>query len=59
MKADSRFKDMPIIALSSRATEADFERGRKVGFADYVAKDDRDSLIDVLRSTIASSGASR
>jgi two-component system chemotaxis sensor kinase CheA len=59
MKADMRFKDMPIIALSSRATEADFERGRKVGFADYVAKDDRDSLIDVLRSTIASSGASK
>jgi two-component system chemotaxis sensor kinase CheA len=59
MKADNRWKDMPIIALSSRTSEADFERGRRVGFADYVAKDDRDSLIDVIRSTISSAGAKK
>ncbi len=59
MKADQRWSRLPIIALSSRTSEADFERGRQVGFSDYVAKDDRESLIDVLRTTISSAGATK
>ena len=40
---------MPIIALSSRASPEDIERGRQVGFNDYVIKNDRHSLIETLK----------
>ena len=47
--------DMPMflsIALSSRATERDLERGREAGFDDYVAKFDRDALVNTLGQII-------
>ncbi|SDH46610.1 hybrid sensor histidine kinase/response regulator [Roseospirillum parvum] len=43
---------IPMVALSSHATEQDFERGREVGFDDYVAKFDRDALMQVLAGLI-------
>ncbi|MEA1938348.1 MAG: chemotaxis protein CheW [Pseudomonadota bacterium] len=42
------WKDVPIIALSSYASEKDLNRGRDAGFADYVAKFDRDALLNSL-----------
>ncbi|MBI2239238.1 MAG: chemotaxis protein CheW [Magnetospirillum gryphiswaldense] len=53
VRADGRWYNVPMIALSSHATEKDFERGRQVGFNDYVAKFDRDSLLQTLASTLA------
>ena len=53
VRADSRWYNMPMIALSSHATEKDFERGRQVGFNDYVAKFDRDSLLQTISLTLA------
>lgn len=53
VRAEGRWQDIPMIALSSHATEKDFERGRQVGFNDYVAKFDRDSLLATLATTIA------
>lgn len=53
VRADGRWQATPMIALSSHATEKDFERGRQVGFNDYVAKFDRDSLLTTLASTLA------
>ena len=53
VRADGRWYNTPMIALSSHATEKDFERGREVGFNDYVAKFDRDSLLQTLASTLA------
>ncbi len=50
---DSRWQDIPMIALSSHATNQDFERGRDVGFSDYVAKFDRDALVATLAQTVA------
>lgn len=51
--AQGRWRETPIIALSARTTEEDFEHGRAVGFADYVAKNDRDSLLASLRQVLA------
>ena len=44
--------ETPIIALSSRTAPSDIEAGREAGFADYVAKVDRDALLETLSSTI-------
>jgi two-component system chemotaxis sensor kinase CheA len=53
VRNDGRWQMLPMIALSSHATEKDFERGRQVGFNDYVAKFDRDSLLQTISSTLA------
>jgi two-component system chemotaxis sensor kinase CheA len=53
VRADGRWQATPMVALSSHATDKDFERGRSVGFNDYVAKFDRDSLLSTIAQTIA------
>ncbi|CAA7616177.1 Chemotaxis protein histidine kinase and related kinase [Candidatus Terasakiella magnetica] len=53
VRSDARWGLIPMVALSSHATEKDFERGRQVGFNDYIAKFDRDALLQTLASTIA------
>ena len=46
VKADSsRWKRTPLLALSSHATAQDMDRGRDVGFDDYIAKFDREALL--------------
>jgi len=57
VRGDERWRSVPLIALSSHATERDFERGRQVGFDDYVAKFDRDSLLDTLQHILGSAAA--
>jgi two-component system chemotaxis sensor kinase CheA len=49
IRADKRFRGLPIIALSAMVSEAAVERGRQVGFHDYVAKFDRPGLIAALK----------
>ncbi len=49
IRADQRFKNTPIIALSSVVSPAAIERGRHAGFDDYVAKFDRPGLIAALK----------
>ena len=56
---DERWAKTPIIALSSHATPQDFDRGRKVGFSDYVAKFDRDALMSTLSQTLRTGGGAR
>ncbi len=53
VRADGRWQGTPMVALSSHATDKDFERGRSVGFNDYVAKFDRDSLLQTLSQLLA------
>ncbi len=50
---DSKWMDTPLVALSSHATPKDIERGLNVGFNNYVAKFDRDTLLDTLVKTLA------
>ncbi|PLX45932.1 MAG: hybrid sensor histidine kinase/response regulator [Hyphomicrobiales bacterium] len=51
LREDSDWGHTPIIALSSLSTPAAIKRGREVGFADYIAKFDRQGLIESLRET--------
>jgi len=53
VKNDSRWRDVPMVALSSFATPKDLARGREVGFKDYVSKSDRDTLVTTLHETLA------
>jgi two-component system chemotaxis sensor kinase CheA len=53
VRADQRWEGTPMVALSSHATPRDFERGRESGFADYVAKFDRDALLASLSETLS------
>ncbi|WP_232479134.1 hybrid sensor histidine kinase/response regulator, partial [Roseomonas rosulenta] len=48
VRAGGAWEAMPLIALSSRAEPADVVRGREAGFTDYVAKYDRDALLQSL-----------
>ena len=57
VRSEGRWTQTPMVALSSHATEKDFERGREVGFNDYVAKFDRDALLQTLAQTLAVKGA--
>ncbi|MEX0582065.1 MAG: chemotaxis protein CheW, partial [Sneathiella sp.] len=59
VKGDDRWNETPIVALSSHTTPGDFDRGRAVGFADYIAKFDRDSLMSALTQTLKASGSAK
>jgi len=49
LRADPRCAELPVIALSSVVSAEAVERGRRVGFYDYVAKFDRQGLIAALK----------
>ena len=50
---DAKTANIPIIALSSVTSAEAIERGRQVGFQDYVAKFDRPGLIAALKEQSA------
>ena len=56
VRANPRWQSIPMVALSSHATPEDFDRGREAGFSDYVAKFDRDTLLQVLNETLSVKG---
>jgi two-component system chemotaxis sensor kinase CheA len=53
VRKDPRTAHVPIIALSSMTSPEAVERGREVGFHEYVAKFDRPGLIAALKEQIA------
>jgi len=53
VRKEGIWKKVPMIALSSHASEDDFQRGRDVGFNDYVAKFDREALVGGLAQTVS------
>jgi two-component system chemotaxis sensor kinase CheA len=53
VRKEARLAEMPIIALSAYGSPESIERGRKVGFHDFVAKFDRQSLIAALKEQVA------
>jgi two-component system chemotaxis sensor kinase CheA len=57
LREHPRAAGTPIIALSSDCSPETVERGRQVGFRDYVAKFDRQNLIAVLKEQAAVSRA--
>jgi len=51
--SETRWSKTPIVALSSFSNPSDLARGREAGFRDYVAKTDRDALLNTLHDTLA------
>jgi two-component system chemotaxis sensor kinase CheA len=52
VREDARWKDTPMVALSSHTSSSDIGRGRDAGFVDYVAKMDRQALLHSLSQTL-------
>lgn len=52
VRAEGRWSSTPIIALSSRTSDADLDRGRVIGFHDYISKTQRAELISALTNAI-------
>lgn len=53
IRADSRFANLPIIALSSLAGDAEIARGMEAGVSEYQVKLDGDMLISSIRRSLA------
>jgi len=49
VRADARHEALPFIALASHTSAAQLDRGRKLGFHDFVGKFDRQGLVEALR----------
>jgi two-component system chemotaxis sensor kinase CheA len=58
VRAGGAWSDLPMIALSSYADPAQVEAGRDAGFTDYVAKIQRDQIIESLRQCLTDMVAS-
>jgi len=52
IRADERFAHLPVIALTTLASEADQARGKAVGIDDYQIKLDREKLIGSIHSLL-------
>ncbi|MDX1738250.1 MAG: response regulator, partial [Alphaproteobacteria bacterium] len=55
IRNETRWADIPVVAMTSHTSPGDLEHGREVGFTDYVAKHDRDGLLQALAETLSSS----
>ncbi len=56
LKTGGRWSSTPLVALSSFASEQHLERGRQVGFNDYVAKFDRRALLESISQQLRAQG---
>ncbi len=51
LRKEDRWRNTPVVALSSHGTDKDVERGRNAGFNDYVIKMDHDGLLNALSAS--------
>lgn len=56
VRSGTGWQTTPMVALSSHATPQDVDRGRQAGFSRYVAKFDRETLLNTLSQTLAEYG---
>ena len=49
---EGSWRDVPLVALSSFTSDGDLHRGHTCGFTDYVAKADRDGLMQSLANSL-------
>lgn len=56
LSTDSRWSDVPVVALSSHTSPAVIEKARTSNFVDYVGKFDREGLMDVIKNTVDAIG---
>jgi two-component system chemotaxis sensor kinase CheA len=53
VRADTQWQNTPMVALTSHATPQDIDRGYAAGFSKYIAKFDRETILNTLSQTIA------
>jgi len=53
VKEESNWKKTPMLALTSHATQQDKDRGKQVGFCEYIAKFDKETLLSTLSETLS------
>jgi len=46
LRADARFKHLPVVAVTSLMGEEAEQRGRQVGITEYLIKLDRERIMD-------------
>jgi two-component system chemotaxis sensor kinase CheA len=51
IRADARFRALPVIAVTSLAGDEDIERGRQAGLTNYLVKLDREKLLEAIAAT--------
>ncbi len=56
VRQDPRFGSLPMLALTSLASDEDVARGKAAGLDDYQIKLDRDSLLESLHALLTSRG---
>lgn len=56
IRAGGEWQRTPLLALSSHATQKDIEHGAKVGFNKYIAKFDRETLLNAINQTLVEEG---
>ncbi len=52
VRADSKYADLPVIAVTSLAGDENMEKGKAVGINDYQVKLDKEMLIESIKKTI-------
>lgn len=57
VRADTSWHETPMVALTSHATPKDIDRGMEVGFNQYVAKFDRDTLLSAISEVLSQQAA--
>lgn len=57
IRSDPRFQQLPIIALTSLASEDDYSRGLAAGVNEYQVKLDRDRLVEAVRNLLSKTDA--
>lgn len=53
VRSDTQWQNTPMVALTSHATPQDIDRGYEAGFSKYIAKFDRELILNTLSQTIA------
>jgi len=53
VRSGGAWKEVPLMALTSHQAPRDLERGREVGFTDYIGKFDRDALLESVSQSLA------
>lgn len=53
VRASDKWQKTPMLALTSHATPQDIDHGYEVGFDEYIAKFDRDTLLSTINKTLS------
>lgn len=56
VRSSKEWQDTPMVAMTSHSTPEDIDHGYKSGFDRYIAKFDRETLLDTINRTLALGG---